>query len=260
MRAIAQPDNATPDLRSFLLDNSELNIMRQCSESIRAVSSWVERYAAFCDPLSIPYFPPRPDIVRQWGSFFGPGVCAWGGGIGGHFPLHVARVRKTCQIRDIPTDRHNASIRAIANGRTHAQDLSNRCDNLTLRDTFALFAKRVPFSSEFWRVALSRVCFYFAVQYEGLTTRRALVADDLHPCATVKHKSLMGIRSFDGNLRLPLKLKVRGDRRYGTIEIRPCFCTGAVLADSCFCSVCHFWPAVSRRADPGDFIPPTSPR
>ena len=41
---------------------------------------------------------------------------------------------------------------------------------------------------------------------------------------------------------------------YRTIQIRPCSCDGGILVGPGFCPVRHFWPSVTRGADPGELL------
>ena len=95
IKALGQPGNDTAGVRPFLHATSDLNIIRQCPESLRSVASGIERYAAFCDILSIRYFPPRTEIVRQWGSVFNTG---------GTSSLYVSHLKKAFLLLDIPID------------------------------------------------------------------------------------------------------------------------------------------------------------
>ena len=72
IRALANPDYSAPYIRSFAQDAAALNIMRQCPGPHRSASG-MGRYAAFCDILLIPYFPPRSDVIRQRVSVLGTG-------------------------------------------------------------------------------------------------------------------------------------------------------------------------------------------
>ena len=66
--SLIQPVNSTDDVRSHPRATASINILRRFPESLRPVVAGIECYAAFCDPLSIPYFPPDAEIIRQRGS------------------------------------------------------------------------------------------------------------------------------------------------------------------------------------------------
>ena len=70
------------------------------------------------------------------------------------------------------------------------------------------------------------------------------------------HKAIMGIRSFGGEIRLVLKLKVRKNMRYRNIQIRPCFRQGRIPVEEGLCPVHHFRPLVTRRVTHGDLLFP----
>ena len=96
------------------------------------------------------------------------------------------------------------------------------------------------------------------MQSEALPIRRALVTDDLLSRSEMAHKALMGgVRAINGYPRLILKLKVRKNIRYRTIQMRPCFCDGGVLLAKGNCPVHHSWPSISRRVAPVDLLFPS---
>ena len=215
------------------------------------IASGIQCWVAYCDLQGYPYFPPSSSRVCAWGSLFHPG---------GTFAQYVAHLSKACQLLDMPTGRHDSSVAAVSRGLRKAQNLSFMFPNYIFRPDLIRFLDYETLESEFGMVGFFSFLIPLRVQSEGLPMRRANLNDDILRRTPQKQQALIGLREVAGDQRLVLKLNTRKNTRYGSINMRPCFCEGGVLVPRSLCPVHVAWPIIRARVLLGGLLFPSLQR
>ena len=89
------------------------------------------------------------------------------------------------------------------------------------------------------------------VPSEALPLVRALPTDELLSDQHPSSGALIGLREFDGQQRLILRLARRKNAKFGFTDMRPCFCGANVLLPKRNCPINFFWASVLKRTEPG---------
>ena len=125
------------------------------------------------------------------------------------------------------------------------------------RNDLERFLSSEPISSEFGLLCFFSFLFILRVQSECLPLRRARLIDPLLSKVKQNEKALIGLRTFNDETRLVLKLSTRKNTRYGSIMMRPCFCHSDSFVPASLCPIHRVWPLIRQRVEPGAMIFPS---
>ena len=120
IRALARAMPERESLERFLDSGVTINVLRRTQDSLRSVASGISSYIAFCDLTNIDYSPVSSYRSRQFSSLFRPGPT---------FGNYINRIKKACQILNVPIDGHDALLEGTIKGLKNAQE-ENHFDNL----------------------------------------------------------------------------------------------------------------------------------
>ena len=241
---------ATPDsqhLLRFLSAGAQSNILEQVRLTLPQVASGVACYLAFCSLLSIAPFPPISPIVRQWSAVFSHGKT---------FALYINHLMKACHLLSIDTSWRDEGVKAIVKG------LSNKPRKCRFSNSLPPESLDSLIRSESWESPFARLCyvsylFMLRVPSDALPLTLALPDERLLSDDPPSSRAVIGLRVFQGQARLILKLSRRKNARDGFTAMRPCFCGVNSLLPQHNCPIHMFWTEVLRTATPGQPLFPT---
>ena len=243
--------NKTPDsqqLLRFLSAVAQNNILEQVNLTLPSVASGVKCYLSFCSLLGIDPFPPTNGAVSRWSTVFAPGKS---------YALYVNRLVKACHLMGIDESWRTGITTSIAKGLRNKLSGRNRFRNSLTPSTLD---KLIMFES--WESELARLCyvaylFTLRLPSESLILTRALSNELLLSDEAPSSPAVIGLREFQGEMRLVLKLAKRKNSRTIFTDMRPCFCKENALLPRHNCPIRRFWRTVIQFAEPGSPLFPT---
>ena len=248
IRILADSGAPTESVRRFLATGSAVNILRQAETALPSIASGIQCWAAYCDLMGCPYYPPTTERVCAWATIFNPG---------GSFGQYLAHLIKGCQILGVATDWNTPAVSAISRGLRKAQDVSFKFHNYLFRPCLMRFVEHEPIGAEFGLLGALAFLFLLRVQSEGIPTRRASLSEPLLSRTPQEYPALIGLRNTGSDTRLALKLSTRKNARQGVILMRPCFCRGGILVPASLCPVHAIWPAIIARVEINGLLLPS---
>ena len=251
VRELSNGDNPISSVQNFLSTGAPVNILRQAQFTLPSIASGIQCWVAYCNLVQQPYFPPTSQRVCAWASLFKTG---------GSFGNYVTHLTKACQILNVSLDWNDSSVAAVARGLRKAHDLGAKFDNYMYRDSLQRFLSHETLSSDFGLLGYLSFLFLLRVQSECLPIRRAEIMVDLFDRAPAAYPALIGLRIIGNEQRLILKLARRKNQRYGSILMRPCFCSGGILVPRQLCPVHVIWPLICQRTEPSGLLFPSLQR
>ena len=99
--------------------------------------------------------------------------------------------------------------------------------------------------------------FLLRLPSEALPLFRALPEERLLSDDPMSNKATIGLRDFNGEQRLVLRLTRRKNTRHGLIAMRPCFCGKNKLLPQHCCPIHIFWVNVMATTKPGEPLFPS---
>ena len=208
---------ATPDsqqLLRFLSAGAQSNILEQVRDTMGSVASGVSCYLSFCALLGIAPFPPSATIVARWSAIFSPGKT---------YSLYLGHLNKACQLLEIDSSWRTDTVKAIAKGLANKPTGEERFRNSL---TPSLLGRLIR--AESWESAFSRLCyvsylFLLRLPSEALPLTRALTDEQLLSPEAPSSGAVIGLREFQGEQRLILKLGRRKIRSRLSPQCGPAF-------------------------------------
>ena len=243
--------NVAPDsqqLLRFLSAGAQANILEQVRLSLPSVASGVGCYLSFCSLLAIAPFPPTSDTVARWSTVFSAGKT---------FSIYLGHLSKACQLMNIDCSWRNDTIVAIAKGLKNKPMARDKFENSLDPKILDRIVRAETWASEFARICFVTFLFMLRLPSESLPLRRALPTDRLLSKEPLSSPAIIGLREFNGDQRLIIKLARRKNARHGFSATRPCFCGDNFLLPKHNCPIHRFWKAVIAHTEPGELLFPS---
>ena len=152
----------------------------------------------------------------------------------------------------------NDIILAIAKGLKNKPGTKEKFHNSLDPATLDRIIRHESWDSEPARLCYVTYLFMLRLPSEALPLTRALTDDRLLPTEQSSARSLIGLREFQGEQRLILKLAKRKNTRNAFIATRPCFCAMNALLPKHNCPIHRFWKKVLGHTKPGERLFPSS--
>ena len=246
--------NATPDsqrLLRFLSAGAQSNILQQVRSTLPSVASGVRCYLSFCTLLGVAPFPPTMEGVARWSTVFSPGKT---------FALYVNHLVKACHLMGIDNSWKTDIITALAKGLRNKVNPRVRFHNSLAPKILDKIIRHETWSSELARLCYVTFLFLLRLPSEALPLTRALPNELLLSPDIPSSKAVIGLREFQGEKRLVLKLSHRKNTRSVYTAMRPCFCGDNALLPRHNCPIHRFWAAVIENTEPGSQLFPSLQR
>ena len=237
--------NTTPDsqqLLRFLSIGAQANILEQVRLSLPSVASGVSCYLSFCTLLNIAPFPPTTETVARWSALFSPGKT---------YSIYINHLVKACHLMGIDISWRTELIFSIAKGLSNKPSTKIKFHNSLTPTILDRIIRSESWDSEFARLCYVTYLFMLRLPSEALALYRALPSDKLLTQECCSQKAVIGLREFQGESRLILKLATRKNSRSAFSATRPCFCGQNALLPRRNCPIHRFWASVLKSTEPG---------
>ena len=241
---------ATPDsqhLLRFLSAGAQANILERVRSTLPSVASGVKCYLSFCSLLGIAPFPPSANIVARWSALFSPGKT---------YSLYVGHLNTACQLLEIDSSWRTDTIRDIAKGLAKKAAGKERFHNSLAPSLLDRLIRSESWESELARLAYVTFLFMLRLPSEALILTRAMSDEQLLSPGCPSSPAVIGLREFQGEHRLVLKLAKRKNKKSLFTAMRPCFCGPNMLIPKHNCPIHQFWAAVVQHTAPGESLFP----
>ena len=243
--------NIMPDsqqLLRFLSAGAQNNILEQVRSTLPCVASGIGCYLAFCSLLAIAPFPSTTEIVARWRALFKPGKT---------YSIYLGHLSKACNLMGFDSSWKNEVIHAIAKGLKNKPSGKNRFHNSLEPPILDRILRHESWNSEFARLCYVTYLFMLRLPSESLPLTRALADGRLLSTDPSSTPATIGLREFQGEQRLVIKLNKRKNTKNTFIATRPCFCGENALLPRHNCPIHRFWKAVLANTEPGGKLFPT---
>ena len=251
MARINALQGVTPDsqhLLRFLSAGAQANILQQVRHTLPCVASGVACYLAFCSLLSIAPFPPTTKIVRQWSTIFSTGRT---------FAVYVNHLIRVCQLLELDCSWRDETIKAIAKGIANKERPTQRFPNSLSPEWLDKLIQNESWDSELARLCYVTYLFMLRLPSEALPLHRALTDEQLLSNEAPSNTAVIGLREYEGQQRLTIKLARRKNSRGIFTALRPCYCGKNALLPRHNCPIHIFWANVITSTQPGDPLFPS---
>ena len=230
--------NNPVQVRRFIKDNTQRNLLKQIRGSLPSVVSALNCYLHFCQLVSEDPFPVTERRVLEWSSVFNDT---------GTYHNYTQHLQKVCYFLGLSTAWNTSAVKHIAKGLKKCQDLSFRFPNYVRSKLLIRLIQAESIRSEFVQACVLSFVFSFRVPSETLQLRRSYCDDRLTEFSPQCRKALIGVRLVKGHPYLVAKLSSRKNLTCGVIMKRPCFCGLNTDTARLACPVHSLWPAVKDR-------------
>ena len=180
--------------------------------TLPCVASGAACYLAFCSLLSITPFPPTTKIVRQRSTIFTQGRT---------FSVYVNHLATVCQLLEINGSWRGEAIKSIAKGIANKERPTQRFPNSRSPEWLGKLIRTEPWESEVARLCYLAHLFMIRLHSEALPLHRALTDEQLLPYEAPSNTAVLGLREYEGQQRLTIKLARRRNSRGIFTALRP---------------------------------------
>ena len=236
---------APVQVRRFIRDNTQRNLLKQVRGSLPSVVSALNCYLQFSRLQAEEPFPVTERRVLEWSSVFNDAAT---------YSNYTQHMQKVCFFLGMSTAWYTPAVKHVAKGLKKCQDISFRSPNYVRSRLLLRLIRSESIRSEFAQACLLSFLFSFRVPSETLQLRRSYRDDRLTEFAPQGQKALIGVRLVKGCPYLVAKLSSRKNLTCGVIMKRPCFCGLNTDTARLVCPAHSLWPAVKDRASCGQPI------
>ena len=157
-------------LDRFIMDNTQLNLLKQFKGSLPPMASAVRNFSAFCELRKQRTFPPSEEMVIQWSSVFSNTATYYN---------YVQHLKNACIFLRLPLNWLTLAVKTIAKGLKKSQDKSFKFSNFIRSDLLLQIIEKLSMDSEFAQACMLSFLFAFRVPSETLSLVRAFKGDQL---------------------------------------------------------------------------------
>ena len=229
-------------LDRFIMDSTQLNMLKQIKGSLPPMASAVRCFSAFCELRGAPTFPPSEELVVQWSSVF-PNTPT--------YYNYVQHLKNACIFLRLTTEWLSPAVKLIAKGLKKCQDKSFKFSNFIRSAQLLQIIEYKSMEDEFAQACMISFLFAFRVPSETLSLVRAFKSDKLTEFSPQKERALINVVSIADEEFLVAKFSTRKNIDSGCILKRPCFCRLGSDRAGFLCPVHALWPWIRRRTPCG---------
>ena len=186
--------------------------------------------------------------MARWSALFSPGKT---------YSIYLSHLSKACQLLGFDSAWENDVILGIAKGLRNKPILKDRFHNSMDPAILTRLVRKETWDSELSRICYVAFLFMLRLPSEALPLTRALPIDRLLSPELASSSAVIGLREFQGEQRIVLKLAKRKNTRNAFIATRPCFCTSNAVLPKHNCPIRRFWKAVLGHTEPGALLSPS---
>ena len=229
-------------VRRFIKDNTQRNLLKQVRGSLPSVVSALNCYLQFRQLVAEDPFPAKERRAMERISVFNDTDT---------YHNYTQHMQKVCFFLGMSTDWYTPAVKHVAKGLKRRQDISSKFPNYVRARLLLRLIRSGPIQSEFAQACLIRFLFSFRVPPETLQMCRSYREDRLAEFSPQGKKAWIGVRLVKGYPFLAAKLSSRKNLTCGVIMTRPCFCGLDTDAARLVFPVHFLWPAVMDRVPCG---------